>query len=114
MSVSYFVRYTGKAADPEGFKAHYRGAHSEIMKQYPRIRACRIHCPVDWDDPVPVNRDQIFMLAELVFDSIEDLNFSLQSEARMRSRADFNNFPKLQDGYISHVAAETETLFDFR
>lgn len=110
MSVSYFVRYRGSPKDAEAFLAHYRGKHADIMRQYPRIRGCRLHHPVDWDDPVPVVRDEVFMIAELIFDSVEDLNFALNSEVRQRSRADFVNFPPL-DGDVRHLAVSTETLF---
>jgi uncharacterized protein (TIGR02118 family) len=114
MSASYFVRYVGEPENAVAFMEHYRTGHSEIMKQYPRIRACKIHHPKEWNDPVAVNKDKVFILAELIFDSIEDLNFSLQSEARQRSRADFNNFPPIRNRDIRHLAVESEVLFDFR
>lgn len=111
MAVSYFVRYVGETSDAEAFMDHYRNRHAEVMKKYPRIRGCRIHHPVEWNDPVPVNKDKVFALAELVFDSLEDLNFALASEARQDSRKDFNNFPKLENGEIRHLAVSTEVLF---
>lgn len=111
MSVSYMVRYVGRPEDARAFMEHYRTKHKEIMQRYPRIRGCRLHHPVEWRDPVAVNKDNIFVLAELVFDSLEDLDFSLASEARQASRADFSNFPKLLDADIRHQAVETEILF---
>ena len=111
MSVSYFVRYVGETDEAEAFLKHYRTRHSSLMQKYPRIRGCNLHHPVDWTDPVPVHKDNVFMLAELVFDSVEDLNFALASQARQDSRADFNNFPKLSNSDIRHLAVETEKLF---
>ena len=111
MGVSYFVRYAGESSDGAAFMEHYRTRHAELLKRYPRIRGCKLHHPIEWNDPVQVNKDRIFILAELVFDSIEDLNFSLASEARQDSRKDFNNFPKLNNGEIRHLAVETEILF---
>ncbi|MFC4296627.1 MAG: EthD family reductase [Castellaniella sp.] len=110
MSVSYFVRYVGTVEDARQFLQHYRTEHAAIMREYPRIRSCRLHHPVDWDDPVAVNKDAVFLLAELVFDSVEDLNFSLHSEVRQKSRADFMNFPRLE-GEVRHLAVSTEILF---
>lgn len=111
MSVSYLVRYVGEPEDARAFMEHYRTAHKEIMKRYPRIKGCKLHHPVEWHDPVAVNKDVIFVLAELVFDSLDDLNFALASEERQASRADFNNFPKLRNAEIRHQAVETEILF---
>ncbi|MDR1828017.1 MAG: EthD family reductase [Methylobacteriaceae bacterium] len=111
MSVSYLVRYVGEPEDAEAFMEHYRTAHKQLMLRYPRIRGCKLHRPVAWNDPVAVKPDTIFVLAELIFDSIEDLNFALASEARQDSRKDFNNFPKIRNADIRHVAVETETLF---
>ena len=111
MTVSYFIRYVGRSEDVEKFFEHYRTKHAAILREYPGIRGCRLHHPIPWDDPVSVNKDDILVLAELVFDSAEALNQSLQSETRQRSRADFLNFPKLLGGEIRHLAVNTETLF---
>ncbi|MCD8352489.1 MAG: EthD family reductase [Planctomycetaceae bacterium] len=111
MSVSYFVRYEGETENAAAFMNHYRTKHTELMKRYPRIRGCKLHHPTAWHDPVPVKKDKVFVLAELVFDSIEDLNFSLASDARQDSRNDFNNFPTLQNSDIRHLAVTTEILF---
>jgi uncharacterized protein (TIGR02118 family) len=110
-TVSYFIRYVGAPRDVAAFLAHYRERHAQILRDYPGIRGCRLHHPVEWNDPVKVNKDRVFMLAELVFDSREDLDRALASETRQRSRADFLNFPPLENGEIRHLAVETETLF---
>jgi uncharacterized protein (TIGR02118 family) len=111
MAVSYFVRYVGRPADAERFLDHYRSRHAAILREYPGIRACRLHHPIAWNDPVAVRKDDVFVLAELVFDSAEDLDRALHSETRQRSRADFMNFPPLEGGEIRHLAVQTETLF---
>ena len=111
MSVSYFIRYVGRPDDAEKFFDHYRTKHAAILREYPGIRACRLHHPIPWNDPVSVNKDDVLVLAELVFDSAEALNHSLQSDVRQRSRADFLNFPKLIGGEIRHLAVTTEILF---
>ena len=111
LSVSYFIRYVGEPRDRVAFLEHYRLRHSAIMREYPGIRGCRLHHPIDWNDPVSVNKDCVFLLAELVFDSAEDLNRALASETRQRSRTDFLNFSPLENGEIRHLAVQTETLF---
>lgn len=110
MSVSYFIRYAGTTKDADAFLEHYRVRHVEIMREYPGIRACKLHHPVSWHDPVAVNKDAVFLLAELVFDDVDALNTALLSETRQRSRADFLHFPTL-DGEIRHLAVQTEILF---
>jgi len=111
LAVSYFIRYTGTPADREAFLAHYREKHALILREYPGIRACRLHHAIAWNDPVAVNKDTPFLVAELVFDSAEALDHALASATRQRSRADFLNFPPLANGEIRHLAVETETLF---
>jgi len=109
--VSYFIRYVGRPEDVGKFFDHYRNRHAALMRNYPGIRGCRLHHPIPWNDPVAVNKDDVLVLAELIFDSAEALDTALSSEARQRSRADFLNFPKLVDGEIRHLAVETEILF---
>ena len=111
MAVSYFIRYTGTPADREAFLRHYREKHAQILREYPGIRACRLHHAIAWNDPVAVNKDTPFLVAELVFDDAAALDHALASATRQRSRADFLNFPSLADGEIRHLAVETETLF---
>lgn len=111
MAVSYFIRYVGTTADAEAYFDHYRHKHSEFIKKYPRIRGCKLHHPIEWNDPAPVTKDQVLLLAELIFDSAEDLDFALASEARQNSRKDFNNFPVLENSDIRHLATRTEVLF---
>lgn len=108
--VSYFIRYVGRPEDADAFFDHYRTKHIAFLRDYPGIRGCRLHHPIPWNDPVAVNKDHVLVLAELIFDDAEALDRALKSEARQRSRSDFNNFPKF-DGQISHQAVMTETLF---
>lgn len=111
LSVSYFIRYAGTPQDRDAFLAHYRDKHAQILREYPGIRACRLHHAIDWNDPVAVNKDTAFLVAELVFDDAAALDHALASATRQRSRADFMNFPPLANGEIRHLAVTTETLF---
>ena len=111
MSCSYYVFYRGKPEDSENFLDYYRKQHASILKTYPGIRSCLLHRPVDWSDPVTVQpENDIYLIAELIFNSLEDLNFALASEERQNSRRDFEHFP-LFKGNINHQAMITEELF---
>jgi len=110
MSVSYFVRYAGKAEDREAFLAHYRNRHVPVLARFPGLKRIVLHTPAPWQDPFPVNPDGFALLAEMVFDSVEDLNRALHSEARALAREDFGNFPAFH-GTVYHQAASSEEVF---
>jgi uncharacterized protein (TIGR02118 family) len=110
MSCAYLVRYRGLPEDSASFLDHYRTRHAPILRDYPNIRACYLHVATPWVDPVAVRPDNLFLLADLRFDSVGDLNAALSSGKRQRSREDFVNFPRF-DGEITHQAVVTERLF---
>lgn len=110
MAVSYFVRYQGRAGDRAAFLAHYRTRHAAILRDFSDIRSLVLHTPVPWADPFPVNPDPASLLAQMTFDSVEDLNRALASEARVRAREDFANFPAF-GGTVTHQAARSEKIF---
>jgi uncharacterized protein (TIGR02118 family) len=110
MTVSYFVRYQGKPNDPKAFLDYYRRSHAGLIRAFPGVRSAILHHPVRWTDPVPVTPDARFMLAQIVFDDAAALDAALRSEARQRSRADFQNMPPFA-GQVTHQACEAEILF---
>ena len=109
MTVSYFVRYRGTPADPQAFDRHYATSHAEILQDFPGLRSLVLHRPVDWHDPFPVTPDATHVLAQMVFDSERDLDKALRSEARIRARDDFANFPPF-DGDVTHQALRAEII----
>jgi uncharacterized protein (TIGR02118 family) len=109
MTVSYFVRYRGHARDPRAFVEYYRKSHAPLLWRFPGIRDLILHLPVDFDDPFPVTPGGELMVAQMVFDTLDDLNRALASEARARAREDFANMPEFS-GEISHQAMRTETV----
>jgi len=109
MSVSYFVRYRGRAADPDAFAAYYRERHAAILDDFPGLRGLVLHRPMEARDPFPTRPGGSFFLAQMTFDSAEDLNRALASEARARARADFANFPRFE-GEVTHEAMLREVL----
>ena len=109
MSVSYFVRYEGTAADAGEFVRYYREEHAAILRRFPGIRSIVLHTPIAWRDPFPVQPDRFLMLAQMIFDSREDLDRALGSEARAEARRDFARFPRFE-GSVFHQAALTEEV----
>lgn len=110
MTVSYFVRYEGKAESAAAFIERYRRSHAPILASFPRIRKVILHTPVDWDDPCPVHKGNFAMLAQMVFDSQEDLVAALASPARFEAREDFAHFPAFK-GEVFHQAMVSEELY---
>lgn len=110
MTVSYFVRYDGAPADPAAFERHYAGPHAEILRAFPGIGSLVLHRPIDWRDPAPVNRGGSCLLAQMIFPSAGALMRALASDARLRAREDFSNFPAFE-GSVTHQAMRTEVMF---
>jgi len=108
--VSYFVRYEGQAENAQAFLAHYRSHHVPILGRFPGIRRVILHTPVACQDPYPVKPDRFSLVAQMVFDSPQDLDRALRSDARATARADFAGFPPFQ-GTVYHQAALSEEVF---
>ncbi len=110
MSISYFVRYCGRFADPERFLDSYAGAHARILAEFPGIRSLVLHRPAPWRDPFPVDPGDAVLMAQMSFDSAEALDAALASDARQRARDDFANFPEFE-GTVSHQAMQAKVIF---
>jgi len=109
MSASYFVRYEGQAENVEEFLRYYREQHAPILARLPGIRGIVLHSPVAWHDPYPVKPDRFMMLAQMIFDSAEDLDRALQSDARAEARGDLAHFPRFE-GKVYHQAVVSEQI----
>src|SRR5690242_8185757 len=110
VSASYFVRYEGQAENPEAFLSHYRDHHVPFLTSFPGIRRIVLHTPTAWEDPYPIKPDRFSLLVQMVFDSVEDLEKAVASEARATARRDFAQFPPFQ-GTVYHQAAISEEVF---
>ena len=109
MTVSYFVRYQGEADDAEAFLRHYRTAHAPILHDFPALRSLVLHHGIAWRDPFPVTPGGTLLLAQMTFETIEDLDRALASEARTRAREDFARMPAFR-GAVTHQAMVAETV----
>jgi uncharacterized protein (TIGR02118 family) len=110
VSVSYFVRYEGQAESPQQFLAHYRSHHVPLLARFPNIRRIFLHTPTAWHDPYPVKPDTFAILVQMEFDSLEDLENAVGSEARAAARRDFGEMPPFQ-GVVYHQAAVSDEVF---
>ncbi len=107
MTVSYYVRYHGETVDRDAFLDHYRDVHVPHLLRFPGIRSVILHHATASADPFPVEPGGDLLLAEMVFDTIRDLDDALVSEARADARADFASFPAFR-GSITHQAMVAE------
>lgn len=108
--MSYFVRYRGASPDPKAFQAYYESQHAEILKQFPNIRSLILHRATAWNDPFPVRPGGAMLLAQMQFDSADDLDGALRSQARRLARDDFRRFPPF-DGEVTHEAMTGKVIF---
>lgn len=109
VTASYFVRYEGEAENPAAFLAYYRQHHVPLVARFPGIRRIILHTPAAWVDPYPIQPDRFSLLVQLVFDSVEDLEKAVASEARAEARRDFAQLPKFH-GSVYHQAAISEEV----
>lgn len=106
--VSFVVRYYRPIDQEEAFNNHYFAHHPPIMVHFPRIRNILCYVPVEWRDANQVAPTNSFLGNEIVFDSLEDLNAALTSEARHKLREDYYSFP--HEGETSHHAMQRRVL----
>ena len=74
--------------DPEAFDAHYRDVHSAIVERYPNLREVRLTTPVG----VAGRTAPYHLMAEMVFDTDDELSAALMSEAGVESARDLRTF----------------------
>ncbi|MCA1588372.1 MAG: EthD family reductase [Chloroflexi bacterium] len=74
--------------DPEAFDAHYRDVHTPIVRAYPNLRELKTCTP----EGVGGRPSPYYLMAEMTFDSQDDLNEALGSDAGTASARDLRNF----------------------
>lgn len=74
--------------DPAAFDAHYREVHAPIVRGYPGLRDLR----VTRTDGVGGRSADVYLLAEMTFDSRTDLDAALASEPGRESGRDLRTF----------------------
>lgn len=86
--------------DTDAFDAHYRDVHTPIVRGYPRLRDLKTCQPAG----VGGRPSPYYLMAEMAFDSLEDLDAALSSEAGAASGRDLRNFAMA--GAVLFVAAD--------
>ena len=103
--LSYVVRYRRPAEDEEAFRANYIATHPVTQGELPNIRAIMCYLPLD-DLRHPSVTDADYLIGnEVVFDSIEHLNTSMQSPVREELRRHYREFPAFS-GAVTHFAMQ--------
>lgn len=103
MSVCYFVAYYGGDGDTSAFVGYYLNRHAPLVRDFPKLRRLEILTPAHGNDPLLREEGGPTLVAQMLFDTVEDLEGAAQSPARMKAREDVANFPPF-DGYARHQA----------
>lgn len=86
MSNSFFAVYK-MPDDPAAFDEAYKG-HTEFVKQFPRMTNLRVNKVVQQMS----GETKIYLLTEMEFDSVEDLQTALASEPGKQSAVDLQSW----------------------
>lgn len=89
--------------DTDAFDEHYRDVHAPIVSRYPRIRDVRLTKLAG----VAGRAAPYYLMTEMVFDSYDDLDEALSSEAGAASARDLRNFASA--GVTLFVAPDAST-----
>ena len=68
MSVSYFVIYEGKPADPEEFARYYIDRHGPLVEAFPGLMSLVIQTRIPSDDPMLPEEDGPFLVTHMRFE----------------------------------------------
>jgi uncharacterized protein (TIGR02118 family) len=69
-----FLVFWERPSDPEAFERHYREVHIPLARKIPGLRSYAIT-----DNPVPVRGEPFFRIAELRWDTLDDLRAGIDS-----------------------------------
>jgi len=86
--------------DPKAFDAHYRDVHTPIVERYPKLRSMRLTKLAGVAGrPAP-----FYLMAEMLFDSDQDVTDAVGSGPSAESARDLRNFA--QAGVTIFVAPD--------
>lgn len=94
--ISYVVRYHYPADDVRGFIDYYTGHHPQIERRFPGITSIMCYLPIKWHDPTDLPLLGYMLGNEVVFESVEDMGYALNSPVIEEMSADFEQFPTFQ------------------
>ncbi len=99
--VTYLVAYQRPADNEAAFIEYYCTNHPPIMAELPEIRRLEIYTPVDWSNPLALERADHMLMCDVSFDDVDALTAALHSDVRHRLREDYNTFPSFT-GRVGH------------
>jgi len=111
--LSFVVRYYRPIEHEQTFIEYYIDNHPPIQVNFPKIRNIFCYLAIDWQDSSGVAASESFLGNEIVFDSTDDLNDALQSDARHELREDYKNFLP-HEGTVTHHAMLRRILYPGR
>jgi uncharacterized protein (TIGR02118 family) len=86
--------------DHEAFDTHYREVHAPLVERYPKLRSLRL-TKLDGAGGRPA---PYYLMAEMIFDSYQDLTDAVGSAPSAESARDLRNFA--QAGVTVFVAPD--------
>jgi uncharacterized protein (TIGR02118 family) len=86
--------------DTEAFERHYRDVHTPIVLEMPHLRGFDVSRPVGEGSPY-------FLVAEMRYDSADELQRSMDSDAGKAAVEDLGNFA---GAGVTVVTVETESV----
>lgn len=96
--VKFCVLYQGRPEDPEAFDRYYWQVHLPIVARWPGIRGASV-------SRCRQLNDELYMVAEFLFDSFADVEAALASPERKEAAEDRLRFPRFF-GTIRHQMFE--------
>ena len=90
-------------ADPEAFDRHYNEVHTPIVLRYPKLR----QLIVGNVEPMGPRSVPYYLATQMIFDTREDLDAAMASEAGIESGRDLRNFADA--GVTLYVADDAST-----
>lgn len=101
MSVALEIIYDGTAENLDAFMDYYIKHHMEIVKTFPKIKAIEVDKVVEGD---------MFVLARLIFDNMDDLKAASESPERKKAMEDMVNFPPYEGKVRRQVVEQIKVL----
>ncbi|MBT4588968.1 MAG: hypothetical protein HON14_08465 [Rhodospirillaceae bacterium] len=101
--LSFNIRYYAPVEDEKIFVDFYLNNHPPILAELPGIRNVFCYVPIADYANAPVALSNCILGNEVVFDTIEALNASMETDVRHRLREDYNAFP-VKAGPNTHFA----------
>jgi uncharacterized protein (TIGR02118 family) len=90
-------------ADTDAFDRHYHEVHTPIVLRYPKLR----ELIVGNVEPIGPRSVPYYLATQMIFDSREDLDAAMASEAGIESGRDLKNFAEA--GVTLYVSDDSST-----